>query len=806
MANVAITPTKEAKGDHAELAERIERAARIVGAVWPLPNFVTINPLGALEDRPFGLALREMRHWLGASVLPDAATLRSAWERGRIDPGELERALGSRGVDSPPEQLLDRLAQRPGGDGSGSEAPFDRRADRIVSKWLTVFLDEGQAEWPMPKRGEGFYRAWRHVARHDRMLPDRHRLRELPASALETVAHFVGGQDEGEQERVLRHHMAALRGWVGRIKQRQVQSGGWQAAAPVTLPDYLAVRMAVLDLLGAPVAPPAPGGEDGSDEEEALTIAEGFLEAWEASERGRLCDALADRARVDGTQRERTAAEPLAQWVFCIDTRSEVFRRNLEGTGPHETLGFAGFFGLAIQHRGHEGRVAEPACPPILSPAHHVTEGPADGWERPAARARLRSRLHRGGQSLVDDLKHNVGAAFTFVEAAGPMYGLAMLARTLLPQKLRRVGRAVARHVPSPDACAAPDLDAETAEETALPQGMSLEDKVSYAETAFTLMGWRRFAPWVVLVGHAGESANNPFSASLHCGACAGRRGGPNARVLATLCNDPAVRRRLAERGVEIPARTRFVAAEHNTTTDEIQWFLQTVPEEERPALARLQEDAGRAGGRAATERASALGLQSAADGPHETKRRAADWSEVRPEWGLAGNAAFVIGPRALTETLDLGGRCFLHSYDWRHDPDGTALSAILHGPMLVTQWINTQYYFATVDNAHFGSGRKVTQSPVGNVGVVQGNGGDLMAGLPHESIADRDGHAFHEPLRLTVVVHAPADRVATVVAGSEKLHELIRHEWLTLVALDPSTGNRPVDVRQTLDAEAVAP
>jgi uncharacterized protein YbcC (UPF0753/DUF2309 family) len=177
--------------------------------------------------------------------------------------------------------------------------------------------------------------------------------------------------------------------------------------------------------------------------------------------------------------------------------------------------------------------------------------------------------------------------------------------------------------------------------------------------------------------------------------------------------------------------------------------------------------------------------------GVRETERRAADWAETRPEWGLAGNAAFVIGPRALTEDIDLDGRSFLHSYDWSTDPDGESLGAIMAGPMVVTQWINTQYYFATVDTAVYGSGSKVTHNPVGNVGVYQGNGGDLATGLPVQSLMSADEEPYHQPLRLTTVVHAPVERVTDILAEQEQLSTLLDNSWLSLTVVDPEQDHR---------------
>jgi uncharacterized protein YbcC (UPF0753/DUF2309 family) len=294
----------------------------------------------------------------------------------------------------------------------------------------------------------------------------------------------------------------------------------------------------------------------------------------------------------------------------------------------------------------------------------------------------------------------------------------------------------------------------------------------------------------VVFAGHASQTANNPFDSSLDCGACAGNPGGPSARVLATICNDEAVKTELRDRGVDVPEDTVFVAGQHNTTTDEVELYAEDVPETHEQEIEKLRADLATARAGAAAERTGDMGVDTDS-GVRETERRAVDWAETRPEWGLAGNAGFIIGPSGLTNGLDLDGRSFLHSYDWTTDPDGDALEAIMTGPMVVTQWINTQYYFATVDNAVYGSGSKVTHNPVGNVGVYQGNGGDLMTGLPLQSLMSADEEPYHQPLRLSTVVHAPVERVTTILSEHGSLVELLDNNWLSLTVVDPQQRHR---------------
>ncbi len=444
------------------------------------------------------------------------------------------------------------------------------------------------------------------------------------------------------------------------------------------------------------------------------------------------------------------------QAAFCIDVRSEVFRRALEAVNPAiQTLGFAGFFGLAASHRRFASDVAEHRLPVLLNPGLTSRAG---GPDEAAAdqNARLKARAKRAWGRF----KLAAVSSFAFVEAAGPLYvgKLVTDALALRPTRLP--------NDPAPRPDPALDLGARTAAAETVLRAMSLTAD---------------FARIVILAGHGARVVNNPHASGLHCGACGGYSGEVNARLLAGLLNDPEVRTGLAPRGIVIPADTLFVAALHDTTTDEIMLYADDSPSAAHTGdLNQATVWLAAAGKIARGERALRL--------PHANEaglaRRSRDWAEVRPEWALAGCQAFIAAPRRRTVGKSLEGRAFLHDYDWKHDSNFGVLELILTAPVVVASWISLQYYGSTVAPAVFGGGNKLLHNVVGGIGVVEGNGGTLRAGLPWQSVHDGE-RLVHEPLRLSVCIEAPREAMSAILARHPEVRALFDNRWLHLFALD---------------------
>ncbi len=324
--------------------------------------------------------------------------------------------------------------------------------------------------------------------------------------------------------------------------------------------------------------------------------------------------------------------------------------------------------------------------------------------------------------------------------------------------------------------------------------GFSLDEQVMFVSQALSAIGLTgNFSRFVLVVGHGSQSENNPYESALDCGACGGNLGLYNARIFANMANKPAVRQRLREQGIDIPDDAWFVPALHNTTTDEVAMHdLDLLPSSHPVYLDRLQKGLVAACRLCTQERVPSLDFISSASDPgradKQALRNAMDWSQVRPEWGLSRNAYFIIGRRAMTESVSLDGRSFLHSYDYRVDRKLRLLENILTGPLVVAQWINMEHYFSTVDNEHYGSGSKVYHNVAGRFGVMTGNLSDLRTGLPAQTVLAQ-GQPYHEPMRLITVIEAPFRRVLRAIDRVAVVRRLLVNGWIRIMIIDPESG-----------------
>lgn len=419
-----------------------------------------------------------------------------------------------------------------------------------------------------------------------------------------------------------------------------------------------------------------------------------------------------------------------------------------------------------------------------------LTPEQADSLVRAVQRAMivraLRSELGLGRHQITDaDVRELREIALG--NAAGPpsltvQLGLSAEDEAAFVEKLRTVYR-VDRH------------EASLQMERLGRLGFSLEEQVQYVHRALVSCGLvRNFSRFVLMVGHESLSRNNPYESALDCGAAGGGHGLPNARVICAMANKAEVRLRLRELGVVVPDDTWFVPGAHNTTTDEVTLHdLDLLPTRHLLYLERLQNGLAAATKRTAAERMATLETGQRHDrepgkAAAMALRRANDWSQVRPEWGLCRNLYAVVGGRHLTEGVDLEGRVFLLSYDHRLDPDGRFLENLLAAPVVVGEWINLEHYFSTVDVHRFGSGSKVYHNVAGRFGVMTGNQSDLRTGLPLQTLY-RDGQPYHEPLRLISLVEAPLPFVLDVVGRLPKVKSLVMGGWIRVIVLDPDDG-----------------
>jgi len=786
----------------AEVCEKIAPA-------WPLENMVAVNPYLGFSSKPFAKAAQEFDQIGNIKLTMPTDFYLDKMKGGQLKEEDLSAVLKDKGLEISVNEFLKNLKdQKDLNTPEKTMLSFAEIASRLtpkdwdrfmvnrISGWAAAYFDKGYAGWNASYTKQGIFQSWKLEALTDR-TPEITGLRgfrkivtELPDDYMDAIQSSLTQLRMANPIHLEMYFHRLLRmigGWSGFMAYLDWENK-LENKAQNNLFEFLAILIcwdvALLQCLdqehiytiwetNAHAALQNLNNEIPQDLASELILQEAFDRAAQRE--------IIELFNTPDTTSITKKSGLKAQAIFCIDVRSEVFRRNLEQVNPGiETLGFAGFFGFPIEYVPIGHNKAEPQCPVLIKPAYKVTEYVAD--DQQTAKWILSRQLRNQMSYLWKSFKSGAISSFSFVSPLGLSFLPKLISdsfgwtRPVADPKNKGLNKKILGHR---DISLTPNA-------TSGASGISVDDQVTLAKNALKAMSLTdNFAPFVLVVGHGSSSVNNPHATGLDCGACGGHSGEANAKVAASVLNSPAIREKLSEEGIAIPEETTFLACLHDTTTDEITIFHEeSINAELRSGLQEIKDALMAAGKLTRSERAARLlgGIKDEAD--LKVKYRSKDWSQVRPEWGLAGCSAFIIADRKHTRNISLKGKSFLHSYNWLQDSEFAVLEQIMTAPMIVTSWINLQYYASAVDNEHFGAGNKALHNVTAGLGVLEGASGDLRQGLAWQSV--HDGHNFqHDPVRLNVIIQAPIDAISKVLDKHDSVKDLCENEWITLFSLN---------------------
>ncbi|MCG9873342.1 MAG: DUF2309 domain-containing protein [Leptospiraceae bacterium] len=819
-----------------EVKEILNKACKKIAPVWPLESFVAVNPYFGMTEMSFEDVAARLSKLANIKMALPLQYYLNAYKDGKITNQDIENALNKsklnwdkdverfivkckEAIDEKKAEENNKKSFKCVVDVASSVSKKDWLSFQVerISSWASVYFDEGQTIWNSTDKSLSPYKSWLEEAKIDRMpsvmgltgfRASLHRLPIDPVASAHFILNHLGIPEEA-RDLYLHKLLLNLVGWssyTSKIVFERTLYGHKDESNLEFLAILLAWEYGIYEsfdseeihdewiyaknemIQESKLLLNSKNAANQNEENLALVLQSAVEHSvqrklvQEINSSGNKKDSQIENHAIVTNDKQISKDRASVQAIFCIDVRSEVYRRNLESVSSKiETLGFAGFFAFPIEYFpiGHVHGATQ--CPVLLRPAVKIAENLPNKISLANAIQRRSLRFHV--RRAWTTFKMGAVSCFSFVGPIGLFY---------LP-KLFTDGFGWTRTVPHPDKdglskkvnlMKAPSLESSSMNGASL--GFPLETRIKMAEGALKAMSLTsNFAKLVLIAGHGSTTVNNPHATGLDCGACGGRTGESNAKVASLVLNDVEVRKALVTKGIFIPEDTIFLASQHDTTTDELTIFDKAlIPNNRLAELESLEANLQSAAKLSRLERSKRMSLASSENPEINILARSKDWAQVRPEWGLAGCSAFIAAPRERTKGLDLAGKSFLHSYNWKLDEGYGVLELILTAPVVVASWISLQYYASTVDNKVFGSGNKTLHNVVSGIGVLEGNGGDLRIGLPWQSVHDGVNYQ-HEPVRLNVVIEAPKDAINGILKKHQMVKDLFDNGWLHLFRIN---------------------
>ncbi len=760
----------------------------------PLKDFIHHNTLHAFQKEKFFDALAHASTMLGYTVFLPLGEYRSMYSDGRILPEILDKIIkeekGQDQLKTWKEKALNgqydsSLKPRIGALRENWKKQFhidlDADVHSTLFRVLCCYLDQGIAAWKFPVRHKGFLESLKELeANSISSIFKKARARNLLINGQHDISNLlrmlVG--EERYYKQYLYDQQFAHQGWSGITSAVEDQPQTLLDERKISLHDLVVFELlleidALDDHFGniwSPLSHKLPeqpvdlfAPPEKNELHEVLQLLHSAYE-WSYYEQ------VLTGIQVKGTE-EKVIDQKSFQAMFCIDDREGSLRRYLENIDPNcETFGTPGFFGVEFYFQPEHGKFYTKLCPAPVNPKYLIKESGTS--------------FKKEKDAHFTKSTHGLLGGWLISQTLGYWSALRLFLNIFNP----KMGAAAASSFKHMDRFSNLTIEHKQETENGLQIGFTIEEMANRVEGLLKSIGLvKNFAPLVYAIGHGSSSVNNPHYAAYDCGACSGRPGSVNARVISYMANHPAVRVILRERGIDIPDTTRFVGALHDTTRDEIAFYdEQSLGADHVKKHLENLFNFEEALSLNAKERSRRLESINTCSNPekihHKIRERSVSLFEPRPELNHATNALCIVGRRELSWHLFLDRRSFMNSYHYKVDPEGKYLFNILKAAAPVCGGINLEYFFSRVDNQKLGAGTKLPHNVMGLFGVANGIEGDLRPGLPSQMIE------VHDPVRLLIIVEQDPDIVMNTIKISAETYEWFINEWVHLVAIHPET------------------
>lgn len=763
----------------------------------PLKDFIHHNTLHAFQNMPFHDAMRQSSEMFGYKVYLRLDEYRNMYSSGRISDIVLNNTILKYHQPSVlvkwKEQLIEknydtnvhpRIGSLRANWSKHYKINLDKFTHPTLFRLLNNYLDQGIAMHTFPIYPDGFIASIKELQKHSYIglfKTERARLLfEHSNIDIKYLLELLVG-DERLFEAYLFDQQFAHPGWSGMVSVLEDQPNSLYDKRKISLKELIQFEL-LLEIDGLdskfnenwkPLKSVIDQIPDSFFKEaipnELFQVYSIWQEAFEWTYYTEVLNGIIHKKQV-----EKRPIDVSFHALFCIDDRECSFRRHIESIDQHaDTYGTPGFFNVEFYFQPENSKFYTKVCPAPIQPKYIIKE--VDSTTKQKSDVHFTKHTH----SLI--------SGWLISQTLGFWSALKLFFNIFKPGVSPATSYSF-RHMDKQGKLSIEHIEG-SASIDGLQVGFTIEEMANRVEGLLKSIGLINIENKLVYaVGHGASSINNTHYAGYDCGACSGRPGSVNSRVISYMANHPKVREILRQRGIQIHEGAKFIGALHDTTRDEIEFYdFDSLNEEHLKSHQQNVITFNKALDRNAKERSRRFILLNTKRDDikvHErVKLRSVSLFEPRPELNHATNTLCIIGGRHLSYGLFLDRRSFLNSYNPKSDPNGQFLLPILNAAAPVCGGINLEYYFSRTDNYKLGAGTKLPHNVMGLIGVANGTDGDLRTGLPWQMVE------VHDPMRLLVIVEHYPDTILEVLSKNPDTENWFLNNWIHLVAVHPDNG-----------------